>query len=38
MNEAPAQAPKPKTVHERKRAIGQKQDDHEQEQTYDMTM
>ncbi len=38
MSDAPVAGPKPKTVHERKQAIGQKQDDHEQEQTYEMTM
>jgi hypothetical protein len=32
----PSQQAKPKTVHERKRAIGQKQDDHEQK--YELTM
>jgi len=29
---------KPKTVHERKRGIGQKQDDHEQAQEYELSM
>ena len=31
MSGEPEQQPKLKTVHERKRGIGQKQDDHEQE-------
>ena len=38
MNGEPDQPVKPKTVHEHKRDIGQKQDVHEQAQEYELSM